>query len=72
MIRYRLMMVVMPAQTMLNRKSRCWRVDGPTILTGLTENSSQFLGRGQPEVVFVMVKAAIVKVHAEPAELGHL
>ena len=69
MIRYRLMMVVMPAQAMLKRKSRCWRVNGPRILTGLTENSSQFLGSGQPEVVFVMVKFAIAKVAS--AGLGY-
>ena len=64
------MLVVMPAQAMLKRKRRCWRVKGPRILTGFTENSSQFLGSGQPDVVFAMAKAAVGNV--APAGCGNL
>lgn len=54
------MLDVIPAQAMLKRKRRCWRVKGPRILRGSTEYSSLFFGRGQPEVVFAMAKAAVV------------
>jgi len=51
-----LMDIVVAAQAMLKMKRRCWRVNGPTILTGLTAYSSQFFGRGHPEAFLAMVE----------------
>jgi len=58
------MRIVTPAQAMLNMKRTRCRVNGPTTVTGLTANSSQFFGSGQPEVLGAMAEAAVGKAGA--------
>jgi len=63
-MRNMLMRIVTAAQAKLNMRRTRWRVNGPRTLTGLTTNSSQFEGSGQPEVFCAMAEAAIGKAGA--------